>query len=332
MYSKIILLILVTIVIGCNKEEKVPSVKIIPFAKCESLKICKNYEKNLDECENERSGFTCNQFLEDFKKLALVKKCSYPNSDTPHPISSVHLCDSGRNYPEQKFIHACILIEDLMLENKNAQDLFISKVFRAVLDGESAEAFKNKSFALEDYYNSKVRTPKELYVFKNIQLLEKISKEQLLEKEHWVLVNEYLTVKMPKVGEIEARAIPNYDLVAKVIITEKDKFLLKQYMNFLLGTQGSADEMRSFGFARIYDSIPHRFLDVLSTYRVDARSILIKSLTWGIMNIKGDISKRSSDEKLKANFPSDRSVYNKDYQHDILVRKILSEVKRFLQL
>lgn len=318
----IVLTVLLSMILGCSGGEKKEEATFnADQGSCKSTKICGAYEEAFKSCSANLGDTSCDQFLEYFKALGSDKTCSYKNK-IQGGISGLSKCDEGRNYPEQVQIKAKNLINELMVLNDKARKYFISNEFRELLSGESAEAFKDKSIAVEKYYSGDVLAAEEVFTAGNISKLKKLLKEKLILENGWTLLISYLTVKVPRDQSGLREAIPNYDDVAEVIVHERDSFLIKLYMNFILATQGSADELRSYGLAKIYDVLPKQFLEILSTYEPSGRGILIKSAAWGMINIKHPIGKNKTEKDLQSIFPKDKSVYNQGYKHNLLVNQI----------
>ena len=204
---------------------------------CEASKLCEEFEQNYRECSKSLQNKTCDIFLEQFQKLAHVKSCKYSSKKKGTYdgfISALSKCDEGRSYPEQIGIKTKMLVDDLIALDKKARNYYISEDFRSILSEESSEAFKDKSRALEKYYGGKVLSPKETYKKENIKKLDKILSEGHILEDGWILLNSYLTVKMPTIGEIDVYAIPNYEKIAKVIANERDAFFRVLYLHQML--------------------------------------------------------------------------------------------------
>jgi len=266
---------------SCHRKAESPAINTPAQTetdnRCEALPLCAEYEESFKACSLDNKSNRCDKFIELFEKLAQKKDCSYKNDLTLGAIPAIWKCDEGREYPKQIFIHSCILLNKLATTKQQAQDLFISDLFRSVLSGESAEAFQDKSLAFEKYYSGKKLTSEETFTLDNIQKLEKSVKEQLVQESDWRLLISYLTTEIPQSEIFDLNAIPNYSSIAQVIVNKNDPILTKFYLNFILATKNSADEMRSYGLANIYNSMPHEFLDILSAYNPNDIEILIKS-------------------------------------------------------
>lgn len=120
---------------------------------CAELKHCDSFvtfyeacltDTELSKTKEIKESIACNTFVDLFKILSERKTCM--RSFDTRPVPAVWVCDEGKGYPGH-FIKAAILLDKLKI--KSAKLFFASDLFRSTLDGESAEAFKNKSVSLE---------------------------------------------------------------------------------------------------------------------------------------------------------------------------------------
>lgn len=168
-------------------------------------------------------------------------------------------------------------------------------------------------------------SPKEIYTEKNNKRIDEILNGQNMKESDWVIIIGYLTINRPRIGDISAKAIPDYDKIAQIITKNNKPYPIKLYLDFIKKSSSSADEQRSLGVARIYDVAPKKFLDNLSVYNETDKNKVISTLAWGLVNLKAPIDK-SHVIDLKSLFPGDKSIYHEDYIHRDLVQKINQKI------
>ena len=86
--------------------------------------------------------------------------------------------------------------------------------------------------------------------------------------------------KLSKLGQFDV----NYIQIAEIISLMSLDSLTKRYIDFIIETQGSADELRSFGLGKLYTLRAPYFLAILSKYKLKEQQVVIRSLAWGLAN------------------------------------------------
>jgi len=76
----------------------------------------------------------------------------------------------------------------------------------------------------------------------------------------------------------------DYEKIASIISLSKSQNLLKHYLDFILFTSGSADEVRSNGLGKLYSLQAPVFIDMLSKYSKKEKALIINSLAFGLRN------------------------------------------------
>jgi hypothetical protein len=86
--------------------------------------------------------------------------------------------------------------------------------------------------------------------------------------------------KLSKLGQFDI----DYVQIAEIISLMSSDSLTKRYVDFIIETQGSADELRSFGLGKLYTLRAPYFLAILSKYKPKEQQVVISSLAWGLAN------------------------------------------------
>ncbi len=86
--------------------------------------------------------------------------------------------------------------------------------------------------------------------------------------------------KLLKLGQFDI----DYVQIAEIISLMSSDPLTKRYIDFIIETQGSADELRSFGLGKLYTLRASYFLSILSKYKPKDQQVVIRSLAWGLAN------------------------------------------------
>ena len=76
----------------------------------------------------------------------------------------------------------------------------------------------------------------------------------------------------------------DYIKVAEVISLLKSQELIKHYIDFIIFTKGSADEVRSFGLGMLYTLQAPLLIDAIKSYKSDEQDLVIEILAWGLAN------------------------------------------------
>ena len=86
--------------------------------------------------------------------------------------------------------------------------------------------------------------------------------------------------KLLKLGQFDI----DYVQIAEIISLMSSDSLTKRYIDFIIETQGSADELRSFGLGKLYTLRAPYLLAILSKYKPKDQQVVIRSLAWGLAN------------------------------------------------
>jgi hypothetical protein len=76
----------------------------------------------------------------------------------------------------------------------------------------------------------------------------------------------------------------DYSKIAAIISLMKSEKLIKRYIDFIVFTKNSANELISFGLGDLYTYEAPKFLTILSLYSKEKQDIVIRSLAWGLAN------------------------------------------------
>ena len=75
-----------------------------------------------------------------------------------------------------------------------------------------------------------------------------------------------------------------YTVIAEIISLLKSENLVEAYIDFIIFSKGSADEKRSFGLGKLYTLQAPLFIKALGTKTKEEQAIVIRSLSWGLVN------------------------------------------------
>ena len=87
-------------------------------------------------------------------------------------------------------------------------------------------------------------------------------------------------IRLGDLGYFDVR----YTAIAEIISLLKSKILVNAYIDFIIDSKGSADEKRSYGLGKLYTLQAPLFLKVLETKSKEDQAIVVRSLSWGLVN------------------------------------------------
>lgn len=86
-----------------------------------------------------------------------------------------------------------------------------------------------------------------------------------------------------KLKQLKQFDIDYLKLVDTISLLGSEK-LIKSYMDFIVFTSGSADELRTFGLGKLYSLQAPVVLKILSSFTPKEQKAIIRSLAWGLAN------------------------------------------------
>jgi hypothetical protein len=76
----------------------------------------------------------------------------------------------------------------------------------------------------------------------------------------------------------------DYLKLAEIISLLRSEKLIKRYIDFIIFTKHSANELRTFGLGHLYTYQGPSFLELLSAYSREDQNTVIKRVAWGLAN------------------------------------------------
>jgi hypothetical protein len=317
----LILTLILLLITSCTPQKpkivKMEASQIIES--CEERKLCPELEDSFSKCKYDEKEEECRRFIDTFRKLSGTTTCK--RSFDTRPVPSVWVCDEGKSYPGT-FTNAASFLDELIVKYGFALNFYSSDEFRSNLDGETAEAYRAKSEAISLFSKGTNKREFTSDMVKRIDQLHLAIKEDgvFLDKNDWIVLMTFLSIKEAEV--ISPLLLPNYTKIVEIINELNDAYLMQMYLNFIINTEGSADENRSNGLAVLYHNRSEMFLSILASFDSQKQKILIKNTAFGLSNtVLLDIKK---SEYINTT-PTDKSVYTKEFKHHKLAQAIVDE-------
>jgi hypothetical protein len=316
-----VIIIALWLLSSCSNEEHkqqinttVANTNILSNKSCPELVLCPKIIKLEKECSENYEEDYCTEFVETYKKLTTRSTCM--RSFDTSPVPAIWVCGKENEYPSV-FSHSNVLLEMLSLKFSIAKKFFESNQFRDILSGESAEAYTNRSLALENELKGDLLIAEKVFTQQNYDLLISELKGELLSLSvsNYKRLYNFLDVDAPRYIDPKSsykHVDINYNTLAKMIASNYDIIGIYKYLKFMARTDGSADEQRSTGTAHLYNKYPDKFLYSLSLISVDRQNIVIDRLAFGL-----------GDMKLKSHIKVDK--------FETLNQKIIKKLKEIPQ-
>ena len=114
--------------------------------RCPAAKLCPELEKYYQQCKKQPDTEICKKFIETLKKLSPTYDCQR-NIDRPdYIVPAIWLCEKRIQPPSMLDEYYDLLSK---LKSSEAVEFFSSSLFRNTLDGDLADAYRDRSEELE---------------------------------------------------------------------------------------------------------------------------------------------------------------------------------------
>lgn len=121
----------------------------------------------------------------------------------------------------------------------------------------------------------------------------------------------------------------DYEKISEIISLLKSKELAKRYIDFIIFSKRSADELRSYGLGKLYTLQAPIVLNILSNYSPEEQDTVINNLAWGLANIfYPHVNTQNYSRLIICQY---WELHEKEYQHRELVERIEKEVYFFIK-